>query len=62
MKMFRFLAVAVALTALVAGCATTSDTSSPSASPASPSYPDAPLIDRGDAAGPTSVPGSHESP
>ena len=70
MKMFRFFAVAVAMTAFVAGCATTMyttmDTSPSYASPpfAYPGamYPDPPLIDQSKAAGPTSVPGSFESP
>jgi hypothetical protein len=63
MKVLRFFAVAVALTALLAGCATTSETSVPSASPPSTeSYSDPPLIDESHAAGPTSVPGSLESP
>ena len=71
MKMLRFFALAVALTAFVAGCATTTDTtmdtsSSPYASPSSAypgaTYPDPPLIDLSKAAGPTSVPGSFESP
>ena len=71
MRMLRFFALAVALTAFVAGCATTTDTtmdtsSSPYASPSSAypggTYPDPPLIDQSKAAGPTSVPGSLEAP
>lgn len=60
MRMLRFFALAVALTAFVAGCATTTDTtmdtsSSPYASPSA--YPGA-----SKALGPTSVPGSLEAP
>jgi len=71
MRMLRFFALAVALTAFVAGCAATTDTtmdrsSSPYASPASgypgATYPDPPLIDQSKAAGPSSVPGSFEAP
>ena len=71
MRMLRFFALAVALTACVAGCATTTDTtmdtsSSPYASPSGAypgaTYPDPPLIDQSKAAGPTSVPGSLEAP
>jgi len=71
MRMLRFFALAVALTAFVAGCATTTDTtmgtsSSPYASPSSAypgaTYPDPPLIDQSKALGPTTVPGSLEAP
>ena len=46
MRMLRFFALALALTAFVAGA----------------TYPDPPLIDQSRAAGPTSVPGSLEAP
>ena len=62
MKMFRFLAVAFALTALLAGCATTADTSSASPRSTMPPNTDAPLIDQSDAANPASVPGALEAP
>ena len=62
MNMFRFLTLAVALTALLAGCAATWGPS-PSASPSfEPATSDEPLIDRNGPANPTSVPGSLEAP
>ncbi len=62
MNMFRFLTLALALTALLAACATTWSPS-PSASPSfEPARSDTPLTDRNGPANPTSVPGSLEAP
>jgi len=70
MRTFGFVALTLALTAVVAGCASTStmDTSWPSASP-SPEPPvltspntEAPFAGHSDAAGSASVPGYYSVP
>jgi len=63
MRFVQFVALAIGVTAAVAGCATTHDTY-PSASPPVITSPDtrAPSINNSDAAGAASVPGYHSVP
>ena len=62
MMMLRFLVVACALTALLAGCATTADTSSALPRSTMPPDADAPSRDQSDAASPSNVPGALQAP